>query len=51
MNIVSLFRLSSTLGALWKANVRFEINIYEGHENKHKCENTIFFQQVFGFET
>ena len=25
MNIVSLFRLSSTLGALWEANMPFEI--------------------------
>ena len=49
INIVSLVWLSSFLGVLWKARIPFEIDIYEGYENKCKCENTIFFPQIMAY--
>ena len=49
MNIVSLFRSSSTLRAPWEANMTFKKRHMRGMKT-NKCKNTVFFLQIVAYE-
>ena len=49
MNVVSLFRSSSTLKAPWEANMTFKKRHMRSMKT-NKCKNTVFFPQTVAYE-